>query len=413
MQALTNASMTKITADAGAQKESRDSDFDPLAPETFDSPHALFETLRERCPVAWSNAWNGFWAFLRYDDVCRAATDYRTYTTTVQNVIPKVAFTGRRPPLHLDPPEHTAYRRALNPLLSEEAIAPLEVPIRTAIASLIEPLVTRGNADICADFSSHMTIRVFAQWMRLDAVVAERLSEIGRQYNVAVQSAQDELVRRTSLQLYEMAKHLITERKATPRDASNDPVAALLAARHEGQPLPDEMIVGTVRQVLVVGIIAPTILIGSIITHLCRDQALQSALRADPTRISAALEEFLRLYTPYRGFARTATHELTLHGRTIKPREPIALVYAAANRDPAVFPEPNTFRIDRPNITDSLAFGRGPHHCVGMALARLELRVALEELLARTSRIELSGPVTPTRMPEIGALTVPVRLWRC
>ncbi len=412
MQALTNVIMTNITTEASGPQEARESEFDPLAPETFDSPHEAFSQLRERCPVAWSNAWNGFWAFFRYDDVCRAATDYRTYTTTVQNVIPKVAFTGRRPPLHLDPPEHTAYRRALNPLLSEEAIAPLEAPIRSAIASLLEPLLIRGEGDICADFSTHMTIRVFAEWMRLDARTAEQLSQIGREYNVAVQSAQDELVRCTSLQLYEIAKHLIAERKAAPRDPAIDPVCALLAARYEGQPLPEDMIVGTVRQVLVVGIIAPTIMIGSIVTHLCRDQELQQALRADRAAIPAALEEFLRLYTPYRGFARTVTHEVTVRGRSITPGEPIALVYAAANRDPEVFDEPNAFRADRPNISDSLAFGRGPHHCMGMALARLELRVALEELLGRTTRFELTGPVTPTRMPEIGALKVPMRLWR-
>lgn len=390
----------------------RSADFDPLAPETFDSPHALYAQLRERCPVAWSDAWNGFWALLRYDDVRRAAADAKTYITSVQNVVPKVAFTGRRPPLHLDPPEHTPYRRALNPLLSDEAVARLEQPVRRILAELLEPLLARGEGDICADFSSHLTIRVFAAWMSLSAADAERLSAIGRSYNLAVQAADDEQVKGTSLQLYEIARRLLAERRAQRRDPSIDPIAALLAARHEGAPLPEDMLVGTVRQVLVVGIIAPTILIGSIVAHLCRDRALQSELRAHPQQWPAALEEFLRLYTPYRGFARTCTRDVSLHGRTIRPREPVALVYASANRDEAVFPEPDKFKLHRPNIGEHLAFGRGPHHCVGTVLARLELRLALEQLLANTSRIELAGPVTPTRMPEIGALSVPVRLTR-
>ncbi|MGH7105175.1 MAG: hypothetical protein ACREFT_01555, partial [Acetobacteraceae bacterium] len=114
----------------------RTPDFDPLAPETFDSTHALYSQLRGRCPVAWSDAWNGFWALLRYEDVHRAASDYRTYITSVQNIVPKVAFTGRRPPLHLDPPEHTLYRRVLNPLLSEKAVARLEAPIRKLVGEL-------------------------------------------------------------------------------------------------------------------------------------------------------------------------------------------------------------------------------------------------------------------------------------
>lgn len=405
--------MTTSDLPSPTEAHERSTDFDARGAETFDSPHALYAQLRQRCPVAWSDAWNGFWALLRYEDVRRAASDPKTYITSVQNVVPKVAFTGRRPPLHLDPPEHTPYRRALNPLLSEPAVQRLEHPIRRIVSELLAPLLARGEGDICADFSSHLTIRVFAEWMNLSPEDARRLSAIGRSYNLAVQAADDERVKDTSLQLYEMARRLIAERRAQEVDPNIDPVAALLAARHEGAPLPEEMLIGTVRQVLVVGIIAPTILIGSIVTHLCRDQALQSELRAQPRLWPGALEEFLRLYTPYRGFARTCTQEVTLHGRTIRPREPVALVYASANRDEAVFPQPDRFILHRPNIAEHLAFGRGPHHCVGTALARLELRLALEGLLATTSAIELAGVVTPTRMPEIGALSVPVRLSRC
>jgi cytochrome P450 len=183
----------------------------------------------------------------------------------------------------------------------------------------------------------------------------------------------------------------------------------LLAARRDGQPLPDELIVGTVRQVLVVGMIAPMVLVGSIAVHLSRDLALQDQLRRQPALIPAAVEEFLRLYTPYRGFARTAVCDVEFGGRTIPTGEPIALVYASANRDDSVFPEGSTFRLHRPNLGDHLAFGRGPHNCPGAALGRLELRVSLEELLARTKRFELDGQIVPTRFPEIGALSVPLR----
>jgi cytochrome P450 len=100
---------------------------------------------------------------------------------------------------------------------------------------------------------------------------------------------------------------------------------------------------------------------------------------------------------------------VTLHGRTIPAGEPIALVYASANRDEDVFADASTFRLDRPNMKESVAFGRGPHMCLGAPLARLQLRVALEELLAHTPRgFSLVGPVMPTRMPEIGALRVPL-----
>jgi cytochrome P450 len=92
-----------------------DSDCDPLQPETFDSPHEVYRDLRAKCPVAHSEAWGGFWARTRHGDVATAATDATRFVTSVQKEVPKVAFTGRRPPLHLDPPEHTPYRRALAP----------------------------------------------------------------------------------------------------------------------------------------------------------------------------------------------------------------------------------------------------------------------------------------------------------
>jgi len=390
----------------------RTSDFDATAPETFDSPHSLYAGLRKNRPLAWSASWGGFWALVRYADVKRAAADFKTFITSVQNVVPKVAFTGRRPPLHLDPPEHTPYRRALNPLLSGERVAALEPVIRRITIELLTPLIERGWGDICTDFSSHLPVRVFAEWMNLAPDKALELARKGREFNLAVQDQNDELVKQISLHLYDMARTLIADRRANPRDPLQDPTSALLAARHNGQPLPDEMIIATIRQVLVVGIIAPTIVIGSIAVHLCRHPDLQQRLRTEPALIPVALEELLRLYTPYRGFARTVAQPVECHGQTLQPRQPIALVYASANRDETKFERPDEFDLSRPNLHEHLAFGHGPHHCPGAELARLQLRVALEELLARTRELRLVGPIKPTRCPEIGALSVPVTFLR-
>jgi cytochrome P450 len=384
-------------------------DFDPLEPETFDSAHADYARLRRECPVAHSDAWGGFWALMRYDDVCAAASDSRTYITSKQNVVPKVAFTGRRPPLHFDPPEHTPYRRALNPLLTPEKVARLEPATRRFAAGLLTPIIERGHGDICADFSSYLPVQVFGEWMNMPQERLDDLHRAGRAFNLAVQSGIDDTMKTTSLELYALARELIADRRANPRDPATDPTSALLAARYEGEPLPDDMIVGTVRQVLVVGIVAPMVMIGSIAVHLSRHRDLQDELRARPERIPAAIEEFLRLYTPYRGFARTAVRDIELHGRRIPAGEPIALVYASANRDESVFARADEFEFDRPNLSQSLAFGRGPHNCPGAGLGRLELRVALEELLARTHHFELDGEIVPTRFPEIGALSVPLR----
>ena len=121
------------------------------------------------------------------------------------------------------------------------------------------------------------------------------------------------------------------------------------------------------------------------------------------------MEEFLRLYTPYRGFARTAVSEVEFGDRTIPPGEGIALVYASANRDEAVFEHPCEFIMNRPNIAEHMAFGRGPHNCPGVHLGRMEMQVMAEELLSATQRFELAGEITPARWPEIGAISVPLR----
>jgi cytochrome P450 len=254
-----------------------------------------------------------------------------------------------------------------------------------------------------------MPVLVFAQWMNLPPDQVERLGEVGRQFNVAVQSADEAATKESSLLLYDMARALVADRQERLLDPDSDLTASLLATRVDGEPLPEDMIVGMIRQVLVVGIIAPTVVVGSICVHLSRDRALQDSLRSDPSLIPAAIDEFLRLYTPYRGFARTAVRDVTIRGRTIPAEEPIALVYASANRDEEVFEDAETFRLHRPNIKDSLHFGRGTHHCPGAALARLELSIALEELLARTRGFSLAGEPVPTRMPEIGALRVPLK----
>jgi cytochrome P450 len=128
---------------------------------------------------------------------------------------------------------------------------------------------------------------------------------------------------------------------------------------------------GCLRQSLVVGVVAPPILIGSICKHLAEDKELQQRLRQDPALIPAAMEEFIRLYSPYRGFARTTSLDVCLHGQTIKPGEPVTLNYNAANRDPEVFADPGQFVLHRQNISAHLGFGRGRHRCVGMPLARL------------------------------------------
>jgi cytochrome P450 len=230
-------------------------------------------------------------------------------------------------------------------------------------------------------------------------------------YNRALQSADDELVKETSLRLYEIARRIIEMRKEAPLDPADDPTSAMLVARGlDGELLPEAMVLGTIRQLIVVGMIAPSVLVPCMLIHLAEHPELQERLRSNPDEIAAAVEEYLRLYTPYRGFARTATQDVEAGGRQIRQGEPIALVYASANRDETVFENPDEFILHRPNIDKHVAFGLGPHRCAGMSLARMMLRVTLEEFLKRARIGDVAGEPVMTRWPEWGVLSASVAL---
>lgn len=386
-------------------------DYDPLAHEDFDTPHRVFADLRARCPVAHSDAFNGFWIATRHADIRAILDDPAEFTTTVRNVVPGASATGRRPPLHLDPPEHTPYRRAIDRALSQKRLAAIEPVIETHVAQLLDTYIAAGGGDFVEGFGSPLPALLFADWFKLNAVQTDLLWRTAQAFVKAWEAFDVATVSKTSEVLYDLARELIAERRERPLDPDVDPVSSLLAATDaDGAPLPPEMLVGCVRQILVVGLVAPPVFLGSVAVHLSRHPNLADQLRANPDRIEAAVEEFLRLYTPYRGFARTTRNGVTLGGRRIEPGEPIALAYASANRDEAVFEAPDEFRLDRANIRDHLAFGRGPHRCAGMAMARLEFRIALRELLARTSRIELDGNVRMSGMPEVGPVYVPLKV---
>jgi cytochrome P450 len=386
-------------------------EYDPTAPETFDSAHEVFAELRARCPVAHSNAFDGFWAVTRYQDIYDMLMQPDLYITSVRNVVPGSSTTGRRPPLHLDPPDHTPYRRAIDRALGTARVASIEKVTRGIASRLMQSLVSRHEADFVEHFSSPLPAEVFGEWLGLTDAQTQVLWRTSQAYVKAWESFDRNSVAVAAAQLAAMAAEVIAERRREPRDPSVDPTSSLIAARdNDGNPFPEVLLAGCVRQVLVVGLVAPPILLGSIAVHLSRDVELQQQLRQDLSLVPDAVEEFLRLYTPYRGFARSARHEVELHGRRIRPGEAIALVYASANRDETVFPDPNTFQLRRPNIRQHLAFGRGPHMCAGVTLARAELRIALEELLKQTTHFELCGEIRMSGMPELGPISVPLRL---
>ncbi|KAH8895354.1 cytochrome P450 [Thozetella sp. PMI_491] len=376
-------------------------------------PQKIYEEyryLRQKCPIIHTNQYGGYWLMTRYEDVKRAAMDSDTYISSVKAVVPSDPRGIRRPPLNFDAPAHTPFRTALERTVKPARLKRLAEPLRKHAEAELAPLLARGRGDISAEFAASFVARMESEWLNLDPDVAPKLATAAAAWLNAWRMQDGETVTANSTIMYEIARDLLADRQVNPRDPEEDPASSLLLERDaEGNPLSEEHLIGCLRQSLVVGVVAPPILIGSICKHLSEHKDLQQKLREDESLIPAAMDEFLRLYSPYRGFARTTSKEVHLHGKTIRPKEPVTLCYTAANRDPEVFENPDEFIIGRENIAAHMGFGRGRHRCAGMPLARLTLDIVLRAILRNTHDFEVDGELQYSRMPELGIISCPMK----
>ncbi len=394
-------------SDRHPQREDGAADFDPLDEAFVRDPHATWARLRETSPVARGARWD-FWALTRYDDVVAASSRPSLFTSAQGIVVPPNPVSGRRAPLHFDPPEHARYRRPLNALFRDDRVAAKEPRFRELAREWIDALVERGAGEVISEAISPYVGHVFCAFLNVSRPLAERIVSLGERFERAQAYFETEAAEEANQELYALCRGLVAERRAAPLDPAEDVASALLAAATDGEPLDEELVAGSLRQLLIAAHVAPVALLGSAVAHLARDQELQSALRAEPHRLPRTVEELLRFYAPNQGFARTATREVELRGQRIRAGERVALVLPAANRDPEVFVDPERFDPERePN--PHLAFGHGPHKCAGATVGRLETRVFLEELLAATERFDLAGEPTLRAWPVFGPEGLPVR----
>jgi cytochrome P450 len=383
-------------------------DFDPLDPEFAADPHPTWEQLRQTCPVARGDRWS-FWALTRYEDVKSVSRRPRTFTSSRGITVPSNPVSGRRAPLHFDPPEHPLYRRPLNAVFSEEHVAALAGEIRAIARELVAELVTRGGGDLVAGLSSPLTAATFGLFIGIGRAEALELNRHSERFEWAQGHRESDVAEEENLYLYAWCRELVAARRAHSLDPRRDMISALLALEIDGARLGDEFVAGSLRQLLIAAHVAPTAVIASAVKHLALDPQLQSELRGQPELVAAANEEFLRLYTPNQGFSRTAVTATCVHGQAIEADEQVALVLTSANRDESVFDRADEFVLRRePN--PHIAFGHGAHKCAGQPIARIEMLVALQELLAATSAIQLGERESPLQWPLYGPEVLELRV---
>ncbi|GGD41348.1 cytochrome P450 [Microbacterium faecale] len=391
-------------------RDERASEWIPDPEEDFGSAHRDYAALRTENPFPWSTEYGGFWAATTYEDVTRITQDDEMFITSVQNVVPHVPRSSRRPPLHFDPPEHDAYRAAIDPVLRRSVVREHEPAFRASAERLVADMLASENPDAVRDLAAPFAMDCFAAFLSVPPSLTRHIRDVGVRYSFAIQDMDDAVIAECSAELYRIAEQVYRDRLAADADPTRDLVASLQRAVEDpDNHITEKTAIATVRQMIVAGMGAPQAVLGSIVVHLSRDRELQDLLRTDPGEIPAAIEELLRLHAPYRVFARTARRDIEVSGRLVREGEPIALLFPSANRDETVFDDPNDFVLRRPN-NSHLAFGRGAHRCPAATMGRMEMVVAVQVLLERTESFEPDGDVVMMNWLEYGPRSAPVRL---
>ena len=280
----------------------------------------------------------------------------------------------------------------MNPSFAPDKIAAAELEIRPFAAQMLDEMIAAGEADFGATFAYEFPIRALCKFMRIDESHwtdirnwHHRLVYEGDQ-NVPGRPKRDEMV--AEFVPYMMG--IVSDRRESPGD---DVVTAIISGEIDGKPLDDGPIVGLMIALFMAGFTTTTGGIGNLVVRVANDPELQSFLRANPDRIADAVDESLRLDATQQTMHRVCTTDTELGGQQIRAGDYISLHFGAANVDERRWPNAATFDLDREDKRHHLGFGRGIHKCYGAPLARMEMRVVLEELLARTDSFSISAPM--------------------
>ncbi|WP_240809636.1 cytochrome P450 [Actinomadura sp. WMMA1423] len=378
-------------------------DFDPFAgPRPAGAAHARMDELREAHPAFRSTAGPGFWVLTRYDDILAAFQDPETFSSRAIAVIdPEPSH--RWIPVMLDPPLHTTWRRLLRPFFTPVAAAVLRDRITRHCAALIDGFASRGACDLVTDFARLYPTAIF---LELVGLPIERLEEFLGWERAILHSRPSTGGRPEAMAaLTACLTELIRDRRARPCE---DLVSAAIRFTVDGRPVTDDELLQLCVLLFLAGLDTVAAQLSYTFWHLAGDDALRARLAGDPDVIPDAVEEFLRVYAPVLP-ARKLTRDVETHGCPMRAGDMVMLPTAMAARDPRAVPAASAVDVDRPPARH-MAFGAGPHRCLGSHLARLELQIALREWHARIPDYRIAPGARPVEHASLvlGLDTLPL-----
>lgn len=354
-------------------------DFDHTDSDFLRDPYLLFDELREQCPVARSTKFDGFWVLSRYEDVVAAARDVRTYSSAQGVTIPVFGSPVPMLPIEADPPLHSAYRRLLQQEFTRSRMTALTESIRTVTDQLIDAFADQGSADLAAELCRPLPSIVIAELLGFPATDWQIFRGYSERLLETAKSGELEANIEAALEFSSYLAIALDDRRDTPRD---DMLTRIVAAQVDGRPITEDEALGLTLFTVVAGHETTVGGLGVLLYFMAKVPGLQERLIADPALIPRAAEEALRLEAPVQGMARTVVDGACVHGQQFEDGDKVWLLWAASNRDPRRFENPDEFDLGRVN-NRHLSFGEGVHRCVGAPLAQVEMRVLAEQVLRR------------------------------
>ncbi|MGP3534171.1 cytochrome P450 [Microbacterium sp. RD1] len=337
-----------------------------------------------------------------YDDVMSVAADTATFSNVRPDEGPRIL------PLESDPPQHSFFRGLISGGFASSRVAGIEAQVRPMAVEMVDAMVARGSAEFSQEFCYRYPTRVLCSFLGLPDEdwqfhhdwVAELERRTGHGLNAPTESLQEALAPIIPYML-----QVVAERRT---DLGEDVISDIIRNGSEAG-LDDMAITFMGITIMMAGHVTTTSGLSNMVLRLAKDPQLQAFVREHPDRIPDFIEESLRLEAPQQNMPRWATVDTEVGGVPIAQGDNILVHFGSANVDPAHWPDADRFDIDRANKRH-LAFGRGVHQCVGAPLARMEMRVALEELLARTSSITVAGDVQRITWPRMAVEEMPLAL---
>ena len=375
--------------------------FNPFRIEVIADPDPYYEEMRRTAPLIF-NEQLGSWLLTGFDDCAAVLKDAarfsserqrRTTPGQVRQMRDMQGGASRAPTvLNADPPKHTELRRLVNKAFTPRTVGAMEPRIRALIDELLDAAIVDGRLDVVEGLAYPLPVIVIAEMLGVppeDRDLFKRWSD-DAVTPVTPDTPEEEAQRRwqSVMELRQYFTEAIARRR---REPGEDLVSLLVNARDEGNALTEEELLGFVVLLLLAGNETTTNLISNGVFALARNPDQLRKLREDPELMPTAVEEFLRYDGPVQGTSRVVLEPLTLGGVDLRPGDTVQVLLAAANRDPAHFPEADLLLVDREE-NDHLAFGWGIHYCLGAPLARLEATVAFEKLLGRMPSLHLAEP---------------------